>query len=178
MFNFDGCAPNSIKKWVGTNEKWGAPKIFFGALCRNNYYHHCAPPLLKSFRRLCMTVTSCHTVKSILTTGAQSTGTAHFASTASDIHDVVWSHRQVRRNRNQSFTFTHPSPVSKHQTTRRQHVSTQLLANVLSVSGNMPHDQLVLTFRVETFPRILTPNGNMPHVWDRTDCLMVCHHTT
>ena len=26
LFNFDGCAPNSIKNWVGTTEKWGAPK--------------------------------------------------------------------------------------------------------------------------------------------------------
>jgi len=25
-FHFDGCAPNSIKNWVGTTEKWGAPK--------------------------------------------------------------------------------------------------------------------------------------------------------
>jgi len=49
LFNFDGCAPNSIKNWVGTTEKSGAPKNFF----RHNYYHHCAPPLLKSFRRLC-----------------------------------------------------------------------------------------------------------------------------
>jgi len=23
LFNFDGCAPNSIKNWVGTTEKWG-----------------------------------------------------------------------------------------------------------------------------------------------------------
>jgi len=44
LFNFDGCAPNSIKKWVGTTEKWGGTKKI--------YYHHCAPPLLKSFRRL------------------------------------------------------------------------------------------------------------------------------
>ena len=54
LFNFDGCAPNSIKNWVGTTEKWGAPKFFFSASRRNNYYHHCAPPLLKSFRRLCI----------------------------------------------------------------------------------------------------------------------------
>ena len=32
---------------------WGeAPKFFFGAWRRNNYYHHFAPPLLKSFWRL------------------------------------------------------------------------------------------------------------------------------
>jgi len=54
VFNFDGCARNSIKNWVGTTEKWGAPKNFFGAARRNNYYHHCASPflILKSFRRL------------------------------------------------------------------------------------------------------------------------------
>jgi len=52
LFNFDGCAPNSIKNWVATTEKRGAPKIFFGASRQNNHYHYCAPPLLKSFRRL------------------------------------------------------------------------------------------------------------------------------
>ena len=30
----------------------GGHQKFFSALCRNNYYHHCAPPLLKSLRRL------------------------------------------------------------------------------------------------------------------------------
>jgi len=55
LFHFDGCAPNSIKNWVGTTKKWGGgtKKNFFGAWRRNNYYHHCAPPLLKSLRRLC-----------------------------------------------------------------------------------------------------------------------------
>jgi len=33
LFNFDGCAPNSIKNRVGTTEKWDVTqKYFFGAL--------------------------------------------------------------------------------------------------------------------------------------------------
>jgi len=38
---------------------WGHQKNFFSASRRNNYYRHCAPPLLKSFRRLWL----CHCFK-------------------------------------------------------------------------------------------------------------------
>jgi len=42
------------KTWLTQLKSGGAP--FFGAARRINYYHHCAPPLLKSFRRLCLGV--------------------------------------------------------------------------------------------------------------------------
>jgi len=33
LFNFDGCASNSIKNWVATTEKWGGTKKNFSTLC-------------------------------------------------------------------------------------------------------------------------------------------------
>jgi len=48
-FHFDGCAPRLIPSKTG----WAQMKIGGHQKRWNNYYHHCAPPLLKSFRRLC-----------------------------------------------------------------------------------------------------------------------------